>query len=405
MSEGRRRTKNRFFTFKVQLNRNLSVILGLSHRKKEMNETQPIRIDNGVPVTHKKNKRSGWRTFGYVMLAIILLLTGVYFFWARPALKNPISAPLALPTMVGYGAEGDLKPPSNLEVFPYFIEPERQWNEKIVCGNEPAWNLLLVGIDYRGENYLYGLADVIRVARVDFVDMTANMVALPRDLVVEAPEGRFTEQNPMKINQAYLFGTEGWGGYAGEGNGANSLAEVIRYNFGVTPHHYAVVDFQTVVNFIDAIGGVELDLPQAVYDPDPNLGSFPAGLQTLNGERALALMRIRTNYSDSFRVGHQNMVIKAIVNKLAQPAMLVKIPGLLDQFKGGFLTDLSVEQIASLGMCFLKNFDTSNLKSDQIPEELLTAGRVYIPSLNGESYVYRWDQRTVDWIHQNLLTQ
>lgn len=377
-----------------------------SHGKKEMNQTQPIKINNSEKVVRKRKKRSGWRTFGIVLLVIILFLAAVYFVWARPAMQKPISAPLALPTMeVGTGLESELKPPTNLEAVPVFIEPDRQWNEKIVCGNEFAWNVLLVGIDYRGENYLYGLADVIRVARVDFVNMNVNMIALPRDLVVEGPEGRFTEQNPMKINQAYLFGTEGWKGYAGGGNGANSLAEVIRYNFGVTPHHYAVVDFQTVVNFIDAIGGVELDLPQAVYDPDPNLGSFPAGHQTLNGERALALMRIRTNYSDSFRVGHQNMVIKAIVNKLAQPAMLVKIPGLLDQFKGGFLTDLSIEQIASLGVCFLKNFDTGNLKSAQIPQELLTAGRVYIPSLNGESYVYRWDQRTVDWIHQNLLSQ
>lgn len=371
-----------------------------------MNQTQPIKINNSETVIRKRKKRSGWRTFGIVLLVIILSLAAVYFVWARPAMQKPISAPLALPTMeVGTGLESELKPPTNLEAVPVFIEPDRQWNEKIVCGNEFAWNVLLVGIDYRGENYLYGLADVIRVARVDFVNMNVNMIALPRDLVVEGPEGRFTEQNPMKINQAYLFGTEGWKGYAGGGNGANSLAEVIRYNFGVTPHHYAVVDFQTVVNFIDAIGGVELDLPQAVYDPDPNLGSFPAGHQTLNGERALALMRIRTNYSDSFRVGHQNMVIKAIVNKLAQPAMLVKIPGLLDQFKGGFLTDLSIEQIASLGVCFLKNFDTGNLKSAQIPQELLTAGRVYIPSLDGESYVYRWDQRTVDWIHQNLLSQ
>lgn len=377
-----------------------------SHGKKEMNQTQPIKINNNETVVRKRKKRSGWRTFGIVLLVIILSLAAVYFVWARPAMQKPISAPLALPTMeVGTGLESELKPPTNLEAVPVFIEPDRQWNEKIVCGNEFAWNVLLVGIDYRGENYLYGLADVIRVARVDFVNMNVNMIALPRDLVVEGPEGRFTEQNPMKINQAYLFGTEGWKGYAGGGNGANSLAEVIRYNFGVTPHHYAVVDFQTVVNFIDAIGGVELDLPQAVYDPDPNLGSFPAGHQTLNGERALALMRIRTNYSDSFRVGHQNMVIKAIVNKLAQPSMLVKIPGLLDQFKGGFLTDLSIEQIASLGVCFLKNFDTGNLKSAQIPQELLTAGRVYIPSLDGESYVYRWDQRTVDWIHQNLLSQ
>lgn len=171
------------------------------------------------------------------------------------------------------------------------------------------------------------------------------------------------------------------GGYLGEGFGANSLAEVIRYNFGVTPQHYAVVNFQTVVDFIDAIGGIEVDLPQAVSDPNPSLGSFPAGKQTLSGDRALALMRIRTNYSDAFRVSNQTLVMKAILNKLTQPASLVKIPSLLEQFQEGFLTDLSIEQLANLGGCFLRNFETENLNSAQIPEDLLTADRVYIPSL------------------------
>jgi len=209
----------------------------------------------------------------------------------------------------------------------------------------------------------------------------------------------------MKINQAYLFGTPGWGGYLGEGIGANSLAEVIRYNFGVTPQHYAVVNFDTVINFIDAIGGVVVNLPQGVADPNPNLGSFPAGMQVLSGERALALMRIRTNYSDSFRVGNQTLVMKGILNKLMQPATLIRVPSLLDQFRDAFLTDLSVDQIASLGMCFLRNFELDNLRSAQIPDELLTVEYTYLPSLDNTSYTYHWDQTTVDWIHQNLLIE
>ena len=166
-----------------------------------------------------------------------------------------------------------------------------------------------------------------------------------------------------------------------------------------------MVNFDTVINFIDAIGGVEVNLPYWVEDPNPELGSFPSGLQTLNGERALALMRIRTNYSDSFRVGNQTLVIKAILKKLMQPDSLVKIPGLLNDFKGAFLTDLSVDQIASLGVCFLRNFELDNLRSAQLPDELLTVDYAYIPSLGSTSYTYRWDQRTVDWIHQNLLTE
>ena len=374
-----------------------------------MKDTQPIIINGVSPEPPAKKSRRGWKVFLYVVLGLTVLFAFLYLVWIGPALQKPISEPLSLPTMVVGPVEGEavatLQPPSNLEKMPVFVEPTAQAGKRPVCGNEADWTVLLVGIDYSDPQYTYGLADVIRVLRVDFVEMKISMVALPRDLLVEAPEGRFTEENPMKINQAYLFGTPGWGGYRGEGIGANSLAEVIRYNFGVTPEHYAVVNFDTVINFIDAIGGVEVNLPYWVEDPNPELGSFPSGLQTLNGERALALMRIRTNYSDSFRVGNQTLVIKAILKKLMQPDSLVKIPALLNDFKGAFLTDLSVDQIASLGVCFLRNFELDNLRSAQLPDELLTVDYAYIPSLGSTSYTYRWDQRTVDWIHQNLLTE
>lgn len=375
-----------------------------------MKDTQPIIIEGVTQKPPAKKKHtSGWRIFLYVLLGLALLLALLYLVWIRPALQKPISEPLILPTMavgpVGGEAAAAVIPPSNLEKQPVFVEPTLESGKDPVCGDEAAWTVLLIGIDYSDPQYTYGLADVIRVVRVDFVEMKVNMVALPRDLLVEAPEGRFTEQNPMKINQAYLFGTPGWGGYLGEGIGANSLAEVIRYNFGVTPQHYAVVNFDTVINFIDAIGGVDVNLPQGVEDPNPGLGSFPAGPQTLSGERALDLMRIRTNYSDAFRVSNQTLVMKGILNKLMQPSSLVKVPSLLDQFSDAFLTDLSIDQIASLGVCFLRNFELDNLRAAQIPNELLTVEYTYIPSLDGTSYTYHWDQRTVDWIHQNLLIE
>ena len=272
---------------------------------------------------------------------------------------------------------------------------------KPVCGDDAEWLVLVVGVDYRGEGYLYGLADAIRVARVDFTDMTVDMVSLPRDLIVEAPEGRFTVPGPLKINQAYLFGTPGMAHFAGTGEGAGALAEVIQHNFGITVDHYGVVNFETFAKFINAIGGVDVNLPMALSDE--KYGSFPAGQQTLSGERALSLIRIRKNYGDAFRVNNQTMVLRSILGKMLNPAVIVKVPGMLNEFAGSFLTDLSIDQLSSLGVCFLRNFKSDNLHTYQAPMELLIGENAFIPTLNNNAFVYRWDKKFVDWVYQSLM--
>jgi len=346
-----------------------------------------------------------------VLGGLIIICTLLYFLLVRPMLRKPISEPLALPTIAsaqisGSAEEGSeealpMQPPSNLPEIPVFTQPTLEPDAKPVCGQDTEWMVLMVGIDYRGDDFLYGLADVIRVIRIDFVNMTVNMVALPRDLIVEAPEGRFRNPDPYKINQAYLFGTPGWDGYLGSGQGAGALAEVIQYNFGIPIDHYGVINFLTFIDFIDAIGGVEVDLPGPISGG--GLGDFSAGKQTLNGERALALSRIRYGYGDSFRVRNQTLIMRGVINKMIQPTNLVKVPTLLNQFSGAFLTDLSIEQLGSIGGCFLRNFESRNLQTFEAPAELLTAGSAFIPTLNNNAFVYRWDQRLVEWIYQSLL--
>ncbi|MDD2522634.1 MAG: LCP family protein [Anaerolineaceae bacterium] len=372
-----------------------------------MSDTQPMHTDqNGQGSGTPRRKISRWQIIGLVAIGLILILVSVWFTWLKPFLQKPISDPLNLPSISTEALPTSTDLPTEAPTLTATLpEPTATATPAPVCGDTAEWTFLLVGIDYRGNDYLYGLADVIRLARVDFTTMTINMVALPRDMVVNAPDGLFKEENPIKINQGYLLGSPGWTGDPDAGSGANSLARVIQHNFGVTPDHYAVVNFNAVRNFINGIGGVEVTLPQEVYDPDPSLGYFPAGTQTLDGERALDLSRIRTNYSDGFRVGNQSIIIKGVIKKFLQPENLVKFPDLVADFYDTFLTDLSIEQITTLGVCFLQNFDLENYNSTQIPEEMLLQDFEFIPSNFGSSFVYRWDQTVVDWIHQNLLSQ
>jgi hypothetical protein len=87
------------------------------------------------------------------------------------------------------------------------------------------------------------------------------------------------------------------------------------------------------------------------------------------------------------------------------PAMILKMPGLLIRFKDAFLTDLSIEQLTSLGLCFLNKFDSSNLKTYTIPPDLLTSDSVYIPTLSNRAFVYRWDDRLIRWLHDALVAE
>ena len=270
---------------------------------------------------------------------------------------------------------------------------------KSVCSAESNTTFLLVGIDYRGDDYLYGLADVIRLAEVDFDNQIINMVALPRDLLVEIPADRFKVPGPYKINQAYFFGTPGMQNYYGEGEGPGALNDVINYNFGVSADHYLVFNFRVFVDFVDAIGGVDVNLPEPVYGGSQ--GDFPAGEQTLTGEQALALARIRENYSDEFRVRNQSLIIKAIIQKMMQPPMIIKYPLLVGQFKDAVLTDLPLDQMSSAALCF-RGFDSENLITQEVPDELLFQENVFLPSLNEYSFVYRWDARLVEWIQNSL---
>lgn len=376
-------------------------------RKKKMNDIQPVQTDPSEIIPENNHRKiTKKHIIGIVALGLVLILVSVWFTWLKPFLQKPISDPLILPSVLtGVSPTSTEVATEETTLTSTLPETNPTSTSAPICGNDAEWIFLLAGIDYRGNDYLYGLADVVRLARVDFTTMTINMVALPRDMVVNAPVGLFKEENPIKINQGYLLGSPGWTGSTESGSGAISLARVVQFDFDVTPDHYMVVNFNAVRNFIDGIGGVEVDLPESVYDPDPSLGFFPSGVQTLDGERALDLMRIRTNYSDGFRVGNQSLIMKAIIKKFLQPENIVKFPDLVSDFYGAFLTDLSIEQITNLGVCFLQNFDLENYNSVQIPEEMLLQDFEYIPSNFGSSFVYRWDQTVVDWIHQNLLSQ
>jgi LCP family protein required for cell wall assembly len=255
--------------------------------------------------------------------------------------------------------------------------------------------ILALGIDGEAD-YRYGLSDVIRIARVDFVTPKVSVLSLPRDLWVEIPgiEDNYGITHG-KLNQAYFYGTPGMGYYDGPGAGAGLLARTLEQNFGLRADHYGAVNMQTFVKIVDAVGGVDVYLPTdvdgtPVDEKTEDMGYFTAGNHHFTGDQALRFARVRKRYSELTRQDNQNIVICALKEKITSPAVLPKIPQIISAFQGSVLTDLSPEQLAQLA-CLAPKLVKGNLLLTGLPDEILSQGKVYSPQQKAETFVWKAD--------------
>ncbi len=285
-----------------------------------------------------------------------------------------------------------------------------------LCGaSQPVMNILAIGSDARGDHYLYGLADIIRLVRVDFVNARVTILEVPRDLWVEIPG--ISDHYGIthgKLNQAYLYGNKGLGYYDGSGEGPGLLAETLNLNFGAQPEHYLAVNMMTFENIVDAIGGIDVYLP---YEIDVRTKEYPeafhidAGQHHLDGETALWVARIRQYHTFS-RAESQNIVMCALREKLLSPAIVPAIPDLVQTFQRNVQTDLSPEQINQLA-CLANQMNGSDVVFASFPIELFANKRIFDPQLGATTqtldadftvlrdYISRFQQGT--WPDPNAI--
>lgn len=261
-----------------------------------------------------------------------------------------------------------------------------------LCGGPPVMTILSIGIDTFDPEYLYGLADVVRIVRVDFITPQVNVLALPRDLWVAIPE--ISDHYGIthgKLNQSYFYGTKGMGYYDGPGEGAGLMALTLADNFGLYVDRYGSVNMATFADMIDAVGGIDIYLPEDVDgrapDGSADYGYFYAGDNHFTGEAAIRFSRIRKLDSDSNRIDRQTQVLYALRDKVQSPAVLPKIPKLISTFLDSVLTNLTPKDISAL-TCLLPSITDGRLHYARVPDELLTPGRQYDPHLERDTWVW-----------------
>ncbi len=354
---------------------------------------------------------------GVVILAVAAVGISMYQKW-----NQPLAEGLALPTITATDPETASTEPvieieeSVAEPSLTPLQPETPLPTETatpiptitpepLCGGPATMTVLALGIDSRADNYLYGLADVIKVVRVDFVTPKVTVMSLPRDLWVDIPGIAEFGVTAGKLNQSYFYGTEGMGYYDGPGGAPGLMARTLQDNFGLTVNHYGTVNMVTFTKMVDAVGGIDVYLPndvdgRPVDDKTDDMGYFYAGINHFTGEAALRFSRIRKTDTIFNRMDRQTQVICALKDKLLQPAVIGDIPELIASFQGSVVTDLSPAQMSQLA-CLLPKLSDENIIFGGIPEEQLTMGRQWDDRLGNNTFVWKIDYDLIrDYITQ-----
>ncbi|MFN8411394.1 MAG: LCP family protein [Anaerolineales bacterium] len=257
-----------------------------------------------------------------------------------------------------------------------------------ICGGTGVMNVLAIGADSRSDTYQYGLADVIRLVRIDFNSQKVSVLEFPRDLWVEIPfiSDNINGQDHEKLNQAYLYGQpgDGFAYWDDPSRGPGLLALTMNINFGVTVDHYIAVNMRTFVNVVNAVGGIDINIPNQEYSDSTGL---PIGKHHLNGDQALKVARNREEGVFA-RVDNQNLVLCTLRKKLSSAETVTKIPELLTSFQDNIFTDMSPQQLTQLA-CMGTKIQPKNITFASFPQELFKEDRIYDPVFKKRVFV--WD--------------
>jgi len=193
-------------------------------------------------------------------------------------------------------------------------------------------NILIMGSDQRPDDGGFR-TDVILLLTLNPSGGSASLTSFPRDLYVYEPGWRVD-----RINAAFGHGD------------FQMMADTMEYNFGVRPDHYVLINFEGFKTIIDALGGITVQVAQALNDERAGPGDFsvPSGPVNMDGDTALWYVRSRGTSSDFDRTRREQEVLEAVFWKLLSLDAITKAPELYEQYKQTVITDIGFADILPL---------------------------------------------------------
>lgn len=311
------------------------------------------------------------------LLAIVLFifLRGFVACWRLTALPG---IPLTSCSTVGGVVIDPDGTPLNITATPSLSIPQMEL--------PPPWDgasrvtVLLIGLDYRDWEEGLGAprSDTMMLLTIDPLTMTAGVLSVPRDLWVNIPGYGYN-----RINAAYSYGL----GDQLPGGGAGLAMKTVESFLGIEINYYAQVDFSTFETMIDTIGGVCLDIPEAIIvgRTFENSAHLEPGYQCLDGKSTLGYARARyTEGGDVDRAGRQQQVIRAIMDNIFDPVnfpgLAASAPSLYAQLSSGINTDIALNDALRLAV-LVKDLPRENIIWGTIDYTMADIGTVVINDL------------------------
>ncbi len=328
----------------------------------------------------KKGKKGRKRTVLWIVLAVLALLLVGGGIWAYRVLVRPetmftsstatvteapqkerVESAFDLSSFLPTAAPEE-QAPATAEAQAATPVPERKMDNIV--------NVMLMGIDaFEGGGTTSGSqphTDVMMVVAVNFDKDTVDLITLPRDTFTTAPG----YHGFYKLNGVFNAGG-GMDDMAGGFALTCRAAEI--WLGGITIPYYYALDFQAVVDIVNAIGGIDYQVDQTFKANVPQNSSMKEGktyyksdeLQHLDGNAVLGYLRIRHDADglDSSRTARQRRMMVAIFTKLKKEGKLSQIPSLINAATSGVYTNTTLEQTTALANYAISKIGPENIRT------------------------------------------
>ncbi len=231
----------------------------------------------------------------------------------------------------------------------YTVERKIPLENGGVTGNasvKKIFNIYISGIDTYGSIDSQGRSDVNIIATVNPETKEILLTSIPRDYYVPLYGD---EDKYDKLTHAGMYGVD---------CSISTIEVLLKTNID----YYVKVNFSSLINIVDAIGGVDVDSPYAF---DVLSYHYIKGVQHMDGGKALMFARDRYNMpgGDRDRGKNQETVITAIINKLTSPAVIINYSNILTAIAGSFQTNMTANEISSLIQTQLTDMATWKITS------------------------------------------